>query len=736
MNGPGGARVGAGGREAWRSRVVRPPERSPTPRTPCIGFSGAVAGRCPEPLAFVWLLRRWCGQMPPPGTDEVPADMLECCLSSSAIKCSRLMIICIPLGGTGQRFKECAYTTPKALIKALGKPILFWLLDSILQNRPDDLSTFLIPYHQEYVSYRIEDLLRKHYPQVPFIFHCLKSSTRGAVETVSQSLTSLLHTEDQPLVLMDGDNFYTCDVLSKWNRLNQICVFHESSQSAAYSFALVDGNHLRSIVEKERVSDLACSGFYGFQSFSDLSQACSELLKSGCTQKGEFYTSGVIQALICSGSSFGVFEVEPQEVVCLGTPLQLRLFCNSLPAVSAESGSRMITQRRYCFDLDNTLVTFPEVPGDYTTVLPIQAAIDFVTYLKSFGHTIIIYTARRMRTHNGDLGKVVADIGIVTLETLARFKIPYDEIYFGKPEADAYIDDLAVCAHSDIAKELGFYAETLPTRSFNFLSSDGPGLFVKSGSDLRGEIHWYKHIPADIKDMFPIAVSFSDDHSSYTMERVYGVPLSRLLVDGMLTTDLLHVVTRTMMRLHSLPVNDVESLKGLDIYANYAQKMTERWNLYESLYSRVGAGQKFAESVRFLEEYAANDHGRLTLVHGDPVFTNIILNSFGKLKLIDMRGRLGDVMTIYGDCFYDWAKVLQSLVGYDSVLLCRAQCPSNMHSLVLEFKTFFIRTFDVASWQRLQMLTQSLILSLLPLHDDDYRVPLMALVDSPFLTDF
>lgn len=56
-------------------------------------------------------------------------------------------------------------------------------------------------------------------------------------------------------------------------------------------------------------------------------------------------------------------------------------------------------------------------------------------------------------------------------------------------------------------------------------------------------------------------------------------------------------------------------------------------------------------------------------MHGDPVFTNVLINSQGKLKFIDMRGALGDGnITIKGDVFYDYGKVYQSLLGYDLIL--------------------------------------------------------------------
>ncbi len=41
------------------------------------------------------------------------------------------MIIIIPLGGVGDRFKKYGYKNPKALIKIFGKPMLYYLLDSL-----------------------------------------------------------------------------------------------------------------------------------------------------------------------------------------------------------------------------------------------------------------------------------------------------------------------------------------------------------------------------------------------------------------------------------------------------------------------------------------------------------------------------------------------------------------------------------------------------------------------------
>jgi capsule biosynthesis phosphatase len=111
---------------------------------------------------------------------------------------------------------------------------------------------------------------------------------------------------------------------------------------------------------------------------------------------------------------------------------------------------------RICFDLDNTLVTPPSIPRDYTTVEPIPHMIALVQRLKREGHTIIIHTARKMLTHGHNLGAAMASVGKLTFETLDRFDIPYDELLFGKPYADLYIDDKAYNQYTTPLSVIGF----------------------------------------------------------------------------------------------------------------------------------------------------------------------------------------------------------------------------------------------------------------------------------------
>jgi capsule biosynthesis phosphatase len=99
---------------------------------------------------------------------------------------------------------------------------------------------------------------------------------------------------------------------------------------------------------------------------------------------------------------------------------------------------------RICIDLDGVICQLREPQQSYGEVAPIPGAVERLRALRAAGHYIIIHSARHMKTCNGNVGQVVARQGATTLEWLARHGVEYDEIHFGKPHADVYIDDNAL----------------------------------------------------------------------------------------------------------------------------------------------------------------------------------------------------------------------------------------------------------------------------------------------------
>ena len=622
------------------------------------------------------------------------------------------MILIIPLGGTGERFKKNNYKEPKGLIKVLGKPIIFYLLDNLnLQN----VDFIYIPYNKEYYNFRFEDLLRHQYPNVNFKFLLLDNNTEGALHTILLSLQKL-NINDCPIISFDADNFYNVDIISKWKGENKVFVFEDKSNNKLpiYSYAEHTNLTVTNIKEKEVISDFACTGCYGFNSYKLLLKYSKILMDNNKKQNNEFYISGVIKLMTTHNINFKLEIINKNNWICLGTPLQIRMFCNNYPKISCNENKILIKNMRICFDFDNTLVTFPKVKGDYTTVQPIQKNIDYLKYLKNFNNTIIIYTARRMRSTNGNIGKVNAEVGKITFETLDKFDIPYDEIYFGKPHADVYIDDLGISCFDNLEKHLGFYYDKIKPRDFNNIDSNSINTIKKTGSDLDGEIYYYLNIPKNLKDLFPFIINH--DKNMYELEKIYGIPCITLYLEELLSEKILINIMNSIKRIQNENTTFVNT--NINIYENYAKKLKERYENFD--YTPFAKSDKlYTELYNNLSNYEKENKGVLKIIHGDPVLSNIIINEYNKIKFIDMRGKVGKTLTICGDWLYDWAKLYQSFIGYDEILENKTIDKEYKNNIISIFTNYFIELYSEEDMKNLKLITKSLLFTLIPLHNNE-----------------
>ena len=97
--------------------------------------------------------------------------------------------------------------------------------------------------------------------------------------------------------------------------------------------------------------------------------------------------------------------------------------------------------KRVVIDLDGTICPIKEPDETYDSLLPLPGAVDRIRELRAAGYYVIIVTARNMATCEGNLGRVMKNVGQLTLNWLSQHGVEYDEIFFGKPNADLYIDD-------------------------------------------------------------------------------------------------------------------------------------------------------------------------------------------------------------------------------------------------------------------------------------------------------
>ena len=98
-----------------------------------------------------------------------------------------------------------------------------------------------------------------------------------------------------------------------------------------------------------------------------------------------------------------------------------------------------------------------------------------------------------------------------------------------------------------------------------------------------------------------------------------------------------------------------------------------------------------------------------------------------------MRGKLGDKLTIYGDWLYDWAKIYQSIIGYDEILLSKVVDIKYKENIINTFKYYFINKFSEQDFENVKIITKSLIFTLIPLHNNEKCIKYYNLLFSEYL---
>lgn len=116
------------------------------------------------------------------------------------------------------------------------------------------------------------------------------------------------------------------------------------------------------------------------------------------------------------------------------------------------------------FDLDDTISVHKN--RDYENAQPIPETIERMRALKAAGWEICIYSARGQHSCNGDIALIEKRNRSVVEKWLSKQNVPFDELLFGKPLGDLYVDDKGMSLEA-------------------FLSAPVEKLYGNSGSDIQ-----------------------------------------------------------------------------------------------------------------------------------------------------------------------------------------------------------------------------------------------------------
>jgi len=595
------------------------------------------------------------------------------------------MILIIYLDLLDKIFKNNNYKHPQPLIKIFGISIIEWILNYI---DIDNFNDIIILYNSN--EYDMKNIIDINKYKNNFIFEYFNNNI---ILTILE-LFNRLQLEDSPILYIDTKNFIMNNNFKLYN-LNTI--FYTNEENSNEKKIYID---LNTGLLNKKISNNVIIGFFGFRLLYEFIYYCKKIdkLNNLLFIKNELSIINLINLMISENIYFNLIKINSEDVINVETPFNIRLFCNNFPKINALNNNLMINRKRICFNLDNII--------DMNNFQINIEKINFFKYLKNIGNILILET-------------ILSEIEFNKLnlnDILSKYDLIYDEISFNKPIADYYIDSKNIILDNNIEKELGFYNNKIDAREFNNVELKDIKTYKKRSNDLSGEIYYYLNIPNKIKDIFPVILNYDIDNKWYEMENINGIPINKLYLNEEFTLKQFDNVIGTINRIHNCEF--IEEKENIDIYGNYNNKLKKRYIDFN--YSKyINSEFIYNFLISELDKYKKNNMGKYSIIHGDTVFTNILINKFGKIKLIDMRGKIDNTLTICGDKMYDWAKLYQSLIGYDEILENKFVSIEYKKIFIDYFEEYFVKTYSEESLYHLKIITASLIFSLIPLHNNE-----------------
>lgn len=284
----------------------------------------------------------------------------------------------------------------------------------------------------------------------------------------------------------------------------------------------------------------------------------------------------------------------------------------------------------FVFDIDDTICNNKN--RDYANAEPIKEVIDKINYLYDNGATIKLYTSRGMVSCNGDLEKIIAKNKDILEKWLKKNKIKYNELIFGKPLGDLYVDDKAMNV-SDFKNQ-----------EFCELSGHSGYKVIRIGNIIKKEMsednyiklnNWYE----DSKGVANSPKRISNLYSTMYIEYIDGVTASKCL-----SKKILNKMIDQILKFKDVKINSFD--KSILINKTNAHKSKDKeWN------NIVSDCIKLIDTIDF-DKYASLSHQDFTL-------GNTIVKD-NELYLID---------SLYerkaSSYLLDFAKLKMSLDGYE-----------------------------------------------------------------------
>ncbi|MCG8440874.1 MAG: glycosyltransferase family 2 protein [Caulobacterales bacterium] len=232
-------------------------------------------------------------------------------------------MIVIPMAGLSRRFAEAGYPRPKYMLDLHGRPVFDYAISSFRGRFGAEPFLFVLRDVQgtaDFVAARLAALGISGAHIVS-----LDAPTQGQAQTVAMGLARCEVASDAPLTIFNIDSFRPGFHMTPGERAadGYLEVFH--GEGDAWSFVApadptAPAGRAERVVEKDRISDLCCTGLYYFRTRAGFAAAYEAEQRAPSQQLSEHYVAPIYNQLLANGRTVLYRLIASDEVVFCGVP--------------------------------------------------------------------------------------------------------------------------------------------------------------------------------------------------------------------------------------------------------------------------------------------------------------------------------------------------------------------------------------------------------------------------------
>lgn len=241
------------------------------------------------------------------------------------------MIVIITMAGMGKRFRDAGWNVPKYQIEAHGRTLFTWSMLSLRKFWAAGARAIFVVQRQDDARTFIErECALLGLAEVSVVE--IDGLTDGQATTALLGATTASR-ESSPLFVYNIDTFVHPDNLAPEDVRGDGWIPCFKGLGDGWSFAKVDADYrVTEIREKERISDWATVGLYGFSSVGVYCDLYREFFSDGQgLAKGERYIAPMYNRLLERGRPIYIQPLPSSAVIPLGTPVELEQFLSAQP---------------------------------------------------------------------------------------------------------------------------------------------------------------------------------------------------------------------------------------------------------------------------------------------------------------------------------------------------------------------------------------------------------------------